>query len=215
MNISSGNQINSLQPSQTIRFLLSSLPAFFIGLAFGMGKIVRDCSITCNVGYQLAPVAILAIGIVAFPVSSITLRQAGRLGYSRWQTLSLGTIAGSFLLFWFLSFLILTGFTGNPTVEIEFNSQKPLLAFIYLSFYVWLGAVGATLAPNIKSTVYKLFTPADRSKALAITSSAVICGGLVGAFIASWLAPLLMKSLNLRYELARDSLILAMALKKR
>jgi len=67
--------------SESLKLILAVLPAFMIGLAFGLGKIVRDCSLTCNVGYELSPLAIIAAGIVALPISAMTVRLAVRLRY--------------------------------------------------------------------------------------------------------------------------------------
>ena len=66
------------------------------------------------------------------------------------------------------------------------------------------------IAPNIKGTIYKVFDSQNRAKALAPTAAAIIGGGLFGSFIAGRLAPFLMKTYGLRYEMARDSLMLAM-----
>ncbi|NOR14313.1 MAG: hypothetical protein GQ544_01275, partial [Candidatus Aminicenantes bacterium] len=82
------------------RYLLAAAPAFLIGFTFGLGMILRDCSITCNVGYKFTPLAILAVGIAAIPVSSLTVRMSNRLSYRRWQTLTLLAIAISFIIFW-------------------------------------------------------------------------------------------------------------------
>ena len=57
-----------------LRSGLSLLPAFLLGATFGLGKIVRDCSLTCNVGYQWAPLAILAVSLGALPASSAHVR---------------------------------------------------------------------------------------------------------------------------------------------
>jgi len=189
--------------SGSSRYVLAGLGASIFGLAFGLGKIVRDCSLTCNVGYKLAPVAILSIGFLAVPISSVTLKYAAKMGYKRWQIISQISIAASFFIFWGAAALVLT----SSSVHAATYSR-----FIYLGFYIWLGALGAAIAPNIKSTVYLLFPSQDRAKGMALTSAAIISGGLVGAFFAGKFANLLMTKFNLRYELARDSLIIIMGL---
>lgn len=185
------------------QYTLAIFAAAVFGLAFGLGKIVRDCSLTCNVGYKLTPVAIIAIGLLAVPISSLTLKFATRMGYKRWQILSQVAIAFSFFVFWGAAALALLSSSPNAASHSR---------FIYLGFYIWLGALGAVIAPNIKSTSYLLFSSQDRAKALALTSAAVISGGLLGAFFAGKFANLLMTQFNLRYELARDSLIIVMGL---
>ena len=198
--------------SNAIPLLLASLPALLIGLAFGMGKIVRDCSLTCNVGYELAPIAILAMGIVSIPISSLTVRWANRLGYRRWQLLSLGFVAVSFVLFWGSTYFVLTMMAETTITDSPASLWTFPLGFIYLCFFIWLGAVGAIVAPNIKTTVYKLFDDEQRASALAITSAAIILGSLAGAFLGGEIMSYVLRKLAVRYELARDSLIIIMGL---
>ena len=192
--------------------MLGAFPALLIGLSFGLGKIVRDCSLTCNIGFKLSPLAILAVGLASLPVSSITLRSAGRMGYKRWQTLSLGAIAASFFLFWAATFLVLKLTPQTAPSDVSGRLWTFPLGAIYLCFFVWIGALGAALKPNIKSTIYRLFPPHQQAKALAVTTAAVILGGLIGAWTAGRVAPAVMRYFGVRYELARDSLILMMGL---
>ncbi len=201
-----------LKTSLALRLLLAALPAFLIGFAFGLGKIVRDCSLTCNVGYRLAPLAILAVGLVSLPIASLTVRQAGRLGYKRWQVLSLSAIGFSFFVFWGATYTILTLMADTTQAGASSSPWTFPLGFVYLLFFVWLGALGAALKPNLKSTVYRMFPRAEQAKALAVTTAAVILGGLIGAWLAGIFAPAVMLHLQVRYELARDSLILIMGL---
>lgn len=65
--------------SDAIPLVLASLPAFLIGMVYGVGGIFRDCSLTCNVGYKLAPAAILVMRIISVPISSLTVRWANRM----------------------------------------------------------------------------------------------------------------------------------------
>ncbi|MFC2163551.1 hypothetical protein ACFLT2_00990 [Acidobacteriota bacterium] len=194
------------------RFLLSLLPALLIGLAFGLGKIVRDCSLTCNVGYELTPIAIIAVGLLAVPISAAMVRMTFKLGYRRWQVWSMAVIALSFFLFWIGTYLVVTGYeTIAETFASEENWNIPV-RLIYLGFFVWLGAVATVFAPSIKRTIYKLYKKQDRAKMLAYSTAALILGGLIGGFIASAFVPDIMMRLNLRYELARDTLILGMGM---
>lgn len=201
---------NRAYRSMAARLFLVSLLAFIIGLAFGMGKIVRDCSLTCNVGYKLTPIAIIAVGLVAVPLSSSYLRLSNRLGYERWQILSFFLIAISFFAFWVATRYVLTILSDTTLPSSSTAIWTFPLGFIYLCFYVWLGALGATIRPNIKSTIYRLFSLKDQAKALAITTAAIIVGGILGAFLSSLIAPAVMTRFEVRYELARDSLILIM-----
>ena len=68
------------------QLLLAMSPPFLIGIAFGFGKIVRDCSLTCNVGYQFFPLVILVIAVLSFPLSAVSVRLAKRWGYRQRHT---------------------------------------------------------------------------------------------------------------------------------
>jgi ATP/ADP translocase len=182
-----------------------------IGLAFGLGKIVRDCSLTCNVGYQLAPVAIIAIALLSIPVSVLAVRFANSLGYKRWQMWSLGLIALGFFVFWAATNSIIGLYPESSDTFVD-NGGKLPVRLIYLGFFVWIGAVGTIIAPNIKSTVYRVFKTSGQTKALAITNAAVIIGGLIGGILANLVVPLAMRNLGLRFEMARDLLILSMGI---
>lgn len=198
--------------TESFKLILAILPAFLTGLAFGLGKIVRDCSLTCNVGYELSPLAIIAAGVVALPISALTVRLAVRLGYPRWQIWNLATIALSFFMFWLASYSIVSRYpTGADTIASGDTWYLPV-RLIYLAFFVWLGGVSVVFAPNIKRTIYKLYNSTERSKALAFSTAAFISGGLAGGFIASMAVPVIMARLDLRYELARDSLMLGMGI---
>ncbi len=131
--------------------ILVVLPAFSIGLAFGLGKIVRDCSLTCNVGFELSPLAILGIGILTFPISSFAMRSASRLGFKRWQILSITTVGLSFFIFWAMTFFVIV--RGTPPGSANYPPGNLTIRLTYLSFFVWLGAVGAIFTPNIKTIV--------------------------------------------------------------
>ncbi len=194
----------------TFRLFLAALPAFLIGFAFGLGKIVRDCSLTCNVGYRLAPLAILAVAVASLPISALTVRLADQLGYKRWQVLSLCATGLSFFVFWGTTTFILTVLADTNQTGGSSSVWTFPLGLVYLLFFVWLGALGAALKPNLKSTVYRMFPRTEQTKALAVTTAAVILGGLIGAWLAGVFAPAVMLHFQVRYELARDSLILIM-----
>ncbi|MFC2156694.1 hypothetical protein ACFLT9_02530, partial [Acidobacteriota bacterium] len=192
--------------------ILALLPPFLIGIAFGFGKIVRDCSLTCNVGYQFFPLVILVIGILSFPLSAISVRFASRLGYRRWQILSLVSISSVLFLLWAATYFSVTNF--GPTASLSFGMDfwGAAVKISYILFYIWIGVVGTVIAPNIKGTIYKVFSDQSRAKGLALTAAVIISGGLIGSFIAGRLAFYLMTTHNIRYELARDSLMLAMGI---
>lgn len=143
--------------SESLKLVLSVLPAFLIGMTFGLGKIVRDCSLTCNVGYELSPLAIIAAGIIAIPISAMTVRLAIRLGYPRWQVWNLAAIAISFFVFWFAAYSIVTRYPSGVETSVSAHSGNLPVRLIYLGFFVWLGGVSVVFSPNIKRTIYKLY----------------------------------------------------------
>ncbi len=198
--------------SESLKLVLSVLPAFLIGMAFGLGKIVRDCSLTCNVGYELSPLAIIAAGIIAIPISAMTVRLAIRLGYPRWQVWNLAAIAISFFVFWFAAYSIVTRYPSGVETSVSAHSGNLPVRLIYLGFFVWLGGVSVVFSPNIKRTIYKLYDSRERPKALALSTAAFISGGLAGSFVAAFAIPAIMDKLDLRYELARDTLMLGMGI---
>jgi len=83
-----------------IPIALLLLPGFLVGVTFGLGKVVRDCSLTCNVGFRFAPLGILAVALTVVPVSALRARLETRLGFRRWQSLSAIVVAGSFAALW-------------------------------------------------------------------------------------------------------------------
>ena len=198
--------------SESLKLVLSVLPAFLIGMAFGLGKIVRDCSLTCNVGYELSPLAIIAAGIIAIPISAMTVRLAIRLGYPRWQVWNLAAIAISFFVFWFAAYSIVTRYPSGVETSVSAHSGNLPVRLIYLGFFVWLGGVSVVFSPNIKRTIYKLYDSRERPKALALSTAAFISGGLAGSFVATFTIPAIMDKFDLRYELARDTLMLGMGI---
>jgi ATP/ADP translocase len=188
------------------------LPPFFIGMAFGFGKIVRDCSLTCNVGYQFFPLAIIVIGILSFPLSAVSVRYSSQLGYRRWQIASLLVISSILFLFWVSASISVTNYFPSSNTGSSLSPWGVAVKLTYILFYVWVGVIGTVIAPNIKGTIYKAFSFRNRAKALAMAGAMVISGGLLGSFFAGRLAPFLMQTYGLRYENARDSLILAMGI---
>lgn len=207
----SSSEKSPIEKIPVSRYLLAAAPALIIGFAFGLGMILRDCSITCNVGYKFTPLAILAVGIAAIPVSSLTVRMSNRLGYRRWQILTLLAIASSFLIFWGVSYFILTQIPAATYPNSPSSLWTFPLGFVYLGYFIWLGAIGAAVKPNLKSTVYRLFPQHGREKALAVTTAAVITGGLMGASMVTIMGPRILMNLDLRYEIIRDSFLVLMA----
>ena len=183
--------------SRTAALVLALLPGFAVGFAFGLGKIVRDCSLTCNVGYRYAPLAVFAVAISTLPIAALRARFESRLGHVRWQIGTILVVAVSFF-----------AFRGATALALGSGAAR----WIYLGFFVWLGVVGAVLGPNVKSTIYRLCPPHARARMLGWSAAAVMAGGLIGSVAAARFVPWLMQQLALPYESARDWLMVAMGL---
>jgi ATP/ADP translocase len=192
--------------------ILALSPPFLIGIAFGFGKIVRDCSLTCNVGYQFFPLVILVIGILSVPLSVLSVRLAKRWGYKIWQTASLIATAMILLFLWAAAYFSVSQYNPGVRADSGLEFWQVAVKLSYILFYIWIGVVGTVIAPNIKGTIYKVFSFRKRAKALTLTGASIISGGLIGSIIASRLVSYLMKTYDLRYEMARDSLIPAMGI---
>ncbi|MEM1418446.1 MAG: hypothetical protein AAGH15_26360 [Myxococcota bacterium] len=180
------------------RPLLTTAPAFLVGFAFGLGKIIRDCSLTCNVGFELAPLAMLSVALLTVPLSSALLRGSASLGFGRFAARVAGAVALGFLAFrlatWGLA------------------ERVDALRAVYLGFFVWLGAVGALLGPTVKRGVAELHRPATRAAAFAWSTAAFVGGAVVGSLVAKLLVPWLEATFGLGYMAARDDLMLLIAL---
>ncbi len=182
-----------------------------LGVTFGLGKILRDCSLTCSVGYRWAPAAILAVAFFSLPVSGLHARWVRHQGFRGLQTRSL-LLAG----FSFLAFRLLT-FAGVEWQLRELDAGTfggpggLVVKFSYLAFYVWLGAVSALLGPNAKLVVTRLHPKERHGQALALGGAAVVAGALLGSAAAGGLVPLAISIWGLRYEHARDLLLFGMA----
>ena len=91
------------------RRALVAVPAGIFAAGLGLGKIVRDCSLTCNVGYRYAPLAILAVALAVVPLASLAIRWERRWGYRRWQLSSLALAVVSLAGFRLLTFWLVRG----------------------------------------------------------------------------------------------------------
>jgi len=189
-----------------IPIALLLLPGFLVGVTFGLGKVVRDCSLTCNVGFRFAPLGILAVALTVVPVSALRARLETRLGFRRWQSLSAIVVAGSFAALWAVTWALLDARDragGGPAGE--------ALRWVYLGYFVWLGVAGAVIGPNVKSTIYSAVLPHRRTRLLALSAAAFVAGGLVGSAAAGVGTELVAGATGWSYERVRDVLLLAMA----
>lgn len=183
-------------------------PGFVVGVTFGLAKVVRDCSLTCNVGYELAPLGMLAIAVAVLPVGALRVRLEQRWGFRRWNARSALAVAAVFIAFWSATHGLLHGRDLHPGDP----SWSGALRWTYLLFFVWVGVAGAILGPNVKGTIYLAVVPERRSALLALSAAAFVAGGLTGSFLAGVITRAVGSSLPWGYERVRDTLLLAMAI---
>src|SRR5689334_13158424 len=146
------------------RLLLAGAPGALLGISLGLGKIVRDCSLTCNVGFEWAPLAILGVALATIPLSAIRTRFEGRWGYRTWHVASTLVVAASFFAFRLAAWLLLRERDLVYDLPGRAEPWDEALRWTYIAFFVWMGAVTAILGVNASAHVARLFPGADRDK---------------------------------------------------
>lgn len=194
------------------RSALVAVPAGIFGAGVGLGKIVRDCSLTCNVGYRYAPLAILAVAIAVVPLASFAIRTERRWGYRRWQLSSLILAAASLVGFRLLTFWLVQGQGAAMATAHPATAWAEALRWTYLAFYVWVGALATLLSANVLSGVLRVFPPSERAQGAGALPFAFALGGLLGSLLAGEGAAWLMTRFHWGYEVVRDHLMIAMAI---
>lgn len=190
------------------RVLLVAAPAVLLGASLGLGKIVRDCSLTCNVGFRLAPLGILAVALATAPVAALRTRLEARLGYRSWHVGSTLFAAASFLLFRLLTHVLQARLSAAPLGE--GSAWLAALRWAYLAFFVWLGAISVVLGANAFGHLHAALPAAARERAIGFVAAGVVLGALGGSWLAArWAAWLLGQ--GWRYEVVRDNLMIGMA----
>jgi len=149
------------------RGALVAVPAGIFAAGLGLGKIVRDCSLTCNVGYRYAPLAILAVALAVVPLASVAIRSERRWGYRRWQLSSLAVAAASLLGFRLLTFWLVRGQEAALAAGRPEAAWIEALRWAYLAFYVCVGALATLLSANVLSSVQRVFPSDERERGVA------------------------------------------------
>jgi hypothetical protein len=193
------------------RAILAATPAGLLATSLGLGKVVRDCSLTCNVGFELAPVAILAIALLAVPLSELRARAERRWSYKAWQIGSALLAALSLLAFRALMLFLLreqeaafeTGADPTPWID--------ALRWAYVGFYVWVGGLLALLGANAFGHVFRLHPEGEQERAALYVTAAIVAGGVLGSLIAGGSATIMFDAFGWRFELVRDNLLVGMA----
>lgn len=174
--------------------------AFLLGLVQGLGGIVRDCALTCHVGYRHAPIAFLVVAVLSLPVVTLQIQMQRRWGPELWRVRSIAGVAAS-LVFFRLVLLALRPVMGP---------LPPLSRVTYVGFFVWVDVafmiIGAQLFGLLQGD------EAETDRGLTVFASAVYAGGFLGGVIATALNGYFQNTLRLPFDVARDHLMVGMAL---
>ena len=160
------SQAIALQEGVPLRRLAAA--AAVLGLVQGLGSVVRDCALTCHVGYRHAPIAFLIVAALSLPFVALQIKMQQRWGTESWRVRSTLLIALSLLGFWFLLSL-LRGGSGPAGVSSVVS---------YVGFFVW-GGVAFML---IGAQLFALLQGNEQGKESGLKGvvAAVVSGGFAG-----------------------------------
>jgi hypothetical protein len=173
--------------------------ALVLGLVQGLGGIVRDCALTCNVGYRQAPIAFLIVAGLSLPLVALQLRMQRSLGQELWRVYS--TL---FIAITLLTFRLVLG-----VLRPDSGATGLLSKLTYLGFFVWVDLAFMILGAQLFSLLQGDESSTDRG--LTVFATAMYGGGLVGGIVASSINTWLVEHLHLPFDVARDHLMIAMA----
>lgn len=199
--LASGLAAPGLPPAPAAGFSLRRLgaAALVLGLVQGLGGIVRDCALTCNVGYRQAPIAFLIVASLSLPLVALQLRMQRSLGQELWRVYS--TL---FIAITLLAFRLALGM-----LRPESGASGLLSKLTYLGFFVWVDLAFMILSAQLFSLLQGDESSTDRG--LTVFATAMYGGGLVGGIVASSINTWLVEHLHLPFDVARDHLMIAMA----
>lgn len=188
------------------RWAWVAAPAFLLGLGAGAAMVVRDCALSCNVGFRMVPLAWLAIAALAVPFVALQVGLLRRVRFATWQVASPLVIAAC-----------LAGFHAWTTRAVDANPYggpdgRPAAAVqaAYLAYYVWIDPALVLLFTNLVRLGARVFDGAVE-RGLAVLAPSALAGGMAGSALARALVPALVDA-GVRYEHARDGLLLVFAL---
>ncbi len=199
----------NFESTKVIRWLLTM--AAFVGLAQGLGLIIRDCSITCNVGFKHAPIAFLILALINAPFVILQVRWIKKWGFLTWQIRSTLVAAISFLVFRLILFLLFKG-QEQKFFHISDSTWLWSIRTTYIAFFVWVDLIFAVLTSNLFGLLRQESSGSKTEKYLSWIGAAVYAGGLIGGFFAGEVNDWIRKMIPGRWEYARDHLMIAMSL---
>ena len=173
--------------------------AFVLGLVQGLGSVVRDCALTCHVGYRHAPLAFLIVAALSLPFVALQIRMQKRWGQETWRVRSTLLIAMSLLLFRF----VLTQLRG------ESGPVGTGSIVSYVGFFVWVDVAFMLISAQLFSLLQGDENETDRG--LTVFAASVYAGGLSGGLITSFANRILIERWLLPMDVARDHLMIPMA----
>lgn len=178
-------------------------PSALFGVAVGAGFVVRDCALSCNVGYTAVPWAWIAIALAALPCVALQVHAGRRLGFDRWLVAAPLLVAAGLVLTKVWTGLAVDAYPyaapgGPPVWEI----QAP-----YLAYAVWIDPALVCVATNLVVLTHRIRGP----QGLTLLGPSILGGAIAGSGLAGLVPPALVQA-GVRYEHARDALLVVMAL---
>jgi len=198
--IISGGRKMSQASTRGIPLRRLALAAFVLGLVQGLGSVVRDCALTCHVGYRHAPIAFLIVAALSLPFVALQLRMQRHWGNETWRVRSTLLIAVSLLLFRGL-LSVLRSEAGPVGVGSVLS---------YVGFFVWVDVAFMLIGSQLFGLLQGDEQQTDRG--LTVFATAVFGGGLLGGLVTSAANRFLIERLLLPMDVARDHLMIPMAL---
>jgi ATP/ADP translocase len=174
--------------------------AFVLGLVQGLGSVIRDCALTCHVGYRYAPIAFLIVAALSLPFVALQLKLQRRWGEEPYRIRSTLVIAVSLLAFR-LMLVLLRGDAGP---------SGPSAVVSYVGFFVWVDVAFMLIGAQLFALIQGDEQETDRG--LTYFAAAVYAGGLIGGALTGGVNRFFIEILHLPMDVARDHLMIPMAI---
>ncbi len=174
--------------------------AFILGLVQGLGSVVRDCALTCHVGYRYAPIAFLIVAALSLPFVALQLKMQRRWGEEPYRVRSTVLVAASLLGFR-LMLALLRGDSGP---------SGPSAVASYVGFFVWVDVAFMLIGAQLFALIQGDEQETDRG--LTYFAAAVYAGGLLGGALTGGINRFFIDILHLPMDVARDHLMIPMAI---
>lgn len=191
--------------------LLIIISGFLLGAGNSIGDVIRDCSLTCNVGYRFVPLPMMTIAFLTVPVASAQVRFQARGSATRWQIGSTLGAALFFIAFRYATYRILEAEELSRGDAARHAFWLETIRSTYIVYFVALELVFVMLWANLFVRVGRLYPGHGASQGMRLAAGAVMAGGLFGSVFAGEAAPALAQWLGARFETIRDHFMLVIA----